>query len=744
MVKLFISYSRVDIALAELVVDRLRRVYGLPNVWYDDELHGGQRWWKAILEQIAACDVFVYLLSNESVTSLYCQAEFAEALRLRKPVVTVQVRDRTRLSEELNEIQYVDMKRGLNDENLARLIRAINELAALPKKRRALSVRPTPLPTILDSEGVEAGVRSDIETPTLTFQRPPSDKGHSVPRVASVNRIFVGLVGLIGVVAAGLIIAQRNLVPSITVVATQNVSATLTESSSQAVHPTDDFAAPEVTPISDTLAFPVVSNNADWTPVERDFDGVTMVLVPSGCFMMGSDDGDADEQPANQQCFEQPFWVDRTEVTQRDFERFRGTKENANRFVDANRPVENITWFEAQNFCLLRGARLPTEREWEYAARGPSGLIYPWSNERITENAVWNRSNSQGTSPVASIPAGQSWVGAFDFSGNVWEWTSSLYASYPYDPSDGREEDTGESAIVRRSLRGSSWLGSGSMDLRASDRYWLNPSDRYDYGGFRCVREYLGEIIGESVALPTSTALLIANNTTVPPVTRNADWTPVERDFDGVTMVLVPPGCFMMGSNEGDSDEQPVHQQCFDEPYWIDQTEVTQEDFDSIGGVKANPNVSSGARRPIERTTWFEASEFCSLRGTRLPTEREWEYAARGPEGWEFPWGNNWIPTNAVWNRGDAEGTADVGSIPTGRSWVGAFDLSGNVWEWVGSVYLPYDNQDDGEITTSSLYVLRGGSWGGNIPDFFRAPYRGRGIAVFESGYIGFRCARSY
>lgn len=138
MTRLFISYSRVDLEFAERLVERLRRVYGLPNVWYDDELHGGVRWWQAITTRAAECDVFICLLSNESVTSPYCKAEFTEAKRLQKPIVTVQIRDKTRLSDDLSEIQYVDMKRGMNDDTLARLIRAINEQAALPKKRRAV------------------------------------------------------------------------------------------------------------------------------------------------------------------------------------------------------------------------------------------------------------------------------------------------------------------------------------------------------------------------------------------------------------------------------------------------------------------------------------------------------------------------------------------------------------------------------------------------------------------------------
>jgi hypothetical protein len=168
MTQIFVSYSRVDTPVTKQIVDRLRRVYGLPNVWYDDELYGGQSWWKTILEQIRVCDVFVYLLSNESVTSQYCLAEFAEAIRLQKPIVTVQIRDKTRLSPELDKVQHVDMKRGLNDDNLARLIRSINELAARPKKRRALSSRPTVLPSVTDKESEDAAALTDVETPILT------------------------------------------------------------------------------------------------------------------------------------------------------------------------------------------------------------------------------------------------------------------------------------------------------------------------------------------------------------------------------------------------------------------------------------------------------------------------------------------------------------------------------------------------------------------------------------------------
>jgi iron(II)-dependent oxidoreductase len=150
------------------------------------------------------------------------------------------------------------------------------------------------------------------------------------------------------------------------------------------------------------------------------------------------------------------------------------------------RPREQITWFEARDFCESRGERLPTEAEWEYAARGPEAWIYPWGDEFDGSKMIWNRGLSDGTAPVGSLPAGASWVGALDMSGNAWEWVSSIYQRYPYDSSDGREssQDTNSARV----LRGGSWNLVNAVYLRAAYRY-----DGYPYGwlsnfGFRCAR----------------------------------------------------------------------------------------------------------------------------------------------------------------------------------------------------------------------------------------------------------------
>jgi formylglycine-generating enzyme required for sulfatase activity len=230
-----------------------------------------------------------------------------------------------------------------------------------------------------------------------------------------------------------------------------------------------------------------VTTNADWPPFVHDFgDGVNMVLVPKGCFIMGSEDGESNERPTTYICFDKPFWVDETEVTQADFIRLGGTKDNANQFDGAKLPVENITWLEAQAFCEKRHGRLPTEAEWEYAVRGPDELIYPWGNDFIAENVIYSSNSNGQTVEVKSRPNGISWVGAFDFRGNVWEWTLSEYELYPYDKDDGRE-DIGKRDRYRV-RRGGSFLDS-PYNVRGMYRYnSISSVENYLTFGFRCFR----------------------------------------------------------------------------------------------------------------------------------------------------------------------------------------------------------------------------------------------------------------
>gem|GEM_PF-2998515 len=175
---------------------------------------------------------------------------------------------------------------------------------------------------------------------------------------------------------------------------------------------------------------------------------------------------------------------------------------------------------------------------------------------------------------------------------------------------------------------------------------------------------------------------------------------------------------FSDGRADGLDPQALPHEQCLEAPLWIGKTDVTQADFVRLGGVKAAANSFEGAQFPLETLTYDEASAFCAQLGGSLPSEVEWEYAARGVSNWSYPWGDT-INVNAFANKGNSEGTVEVGSFPEGVSWVGAHDLLGNVSEITRSIFdlrrFPYPYEaDDGREDANPEEVIRttrGASW---------------------------------
>jgi formylglycine-generating enzyme required for sulfatase activity len=209
-------------------------------------------------------------------------------------------------------------------------------------------------------------------------------------------------------------------------------------------------------------------------------------------------------------------------------------------------------------------------------------------------------------------------------------------------------------------------------------------------------------------------------------------------------MTLVPGGCFQMGSIAGNSSERPVHEVCFDEPFWIDVYEVTNEQYGSItcGDFSSDPD------QPRVCVYWADALAYCQSMGRRLPTEAEWEYAARGPDGLVYPWGNEFNEDNAVWGYNADRRPAAVGSKPEGVSWIGAYDMSGNVWEWVNDWHSVIYYETLAERTVNpqgpnggTYHGMRGGSFLYGDADSLRASFRD---LVNPDVDDGIRCARSY
>ena len=240
-------------------------------------------------------------------------------------------------------------------------------------------------------------------------------------------------------------------------------------------------------------------------------DSSPMVRIPAGAFLMGNNDGPEDERPQHKVNLAE-FFIDRNKVTNGQFADFlsavgaRGPSGETYYDVEDNdarvhrregkwradaghegRPVVEASWPGALAYCAWAGKRLPTEAEWEKAARGTDGRKYPWGNDppdrtRAHFGAGWN-----DLRPVGSLPKGASPYGALDMAGNGWEWVSSAYQPYPYVASDGREDST------REQMRGTR---GGGHDASAEDltvtqrgrRVSRNPRGGHHNISFRCAR----------------------------------------------------------------------------------------------------------------------------------------------------------------------------------------------------------------------------------------------------------------
>lgn len=267
-------------------------------------------------------------------------------------------------------------------------------------------------------------------------------------------------------------------------------------------------------------------------------DGMRMLLVPEGEFLMGSlnEEAEAGEsQKPQRSVFLDPFWIDQTEVTNAQFARFvqemgymtyaeqKGTayvyegEGKWNEVAGANwqyprgpacehdnfeaLPVVQVSWDDAKAYCEWAGRRLPSEAEWEKAARGTDGRTYPWGNDAPTGNLLnvcdkncpleWADGNTDDsyefTAPVGSYHAGASPYGALDMSGNVWEWVADWYGEDYYKTSP-LSNPLGPESGNDRVLRGNSW-SNGISSVRTALRHNDPPADPNDERGFRCASD---------------------------------------------------------------------------------------------------------------------------------------------------------------------------------------------------------------------------------------------------------------
>ncbi len=555
--------------------------------------------------------------------------------------------------------------------------------------------------------------------------------------------------------------------------------------------------------------------------------GMSFNLIPAGSFMMGSPEdepGRSDDETQYQVTLSKAYYMQTTEVTQGQWEAVMGS--NPSWFSDCGYscPVENVTWKDVQDFIEelnKRGQgtyRLPTEAEWEYAARAGSATAF--ANGDISEtldgydpnldDMGWYYGNSLGyyayarigfvTQPVAGKQP-NAW-GLYDMHGNVAEWVQDWYDEYP---SEGVTDPTGPVCGFDRVVRGGSTY---AMNCRSAYRGSFSPTTVNLYRGFRLVREGdlevqgadiiesvlqgTGDVISRQYTLknsgqrslvwtveineddtatisPTS-GRLGKNETATVTVTIDtgklprgayvnnikfhyvydglvsecfSSWTSRRIRIDvtafinslGMSFQLIPAGAFMMGSPEdepGRSDNETLHSVTLTEHYYMQTTEVTQGQWKAVMGSTPSYFSDCGDDCPVEQVTWSEIQAFIEKLNTlgegvyRLPTEAEWEYAARAQTTTPFHTGNSLSREEA--NYFDKEWLGDGfprfswyiaynRTVPVAsfapNQW-GLYDMHGNVGEWVQDRYGVYPSEAAINPTGPSSgdsRVLRGGGW---------------------------------
>jgi TonB family protein len=427
-------------------------------------------------------------------------------------------------------------------------------------------------------------------------------------------------------------------------------------------------------------------------------DGQRYVWIPSGAFNMGCSPGDSDcatnEKPQHAERVAKGFWIGRTEVTQTAYTRVTGGNPSVNKGDQL--PVANVTWNHAVNYCRAIGGRLPTEIEWEYAAR--AGV--EWSRYGPLDDVAWHAGNGDGvTHPVAQKQPNA--FGLYDMLGNVWEWVNDSAPGMP-----------------NKFLRG----GAVYIDTRAtrtSTRIAVDPSQTALGIGFRCAADW--PEAGETPATASASVQRISAPAGVNmKVLKN----------DGQNYVWIPAGSFTMGCSDGDADcdanEKPSHAESIAESFWIGQTEVTQAAFQRV--KKTNPSAQKGDNLPVTNVTWNEALSYCTAIGGFLPTEAEWEYAARG-RGGATPARYTDLDAAASHSGNSSGITHPVGQMQPNA--FGVYDILGNAWEWVEDPY------------SETEAILRGGS-ATSAASGARASRRSIVLQSSTAPDRGFRCAGNW
>lgn len=471
----FISYSRVNSDFAVSIAKDLKNA-GF-DIWLDQiDIPTGSRWDDEIEKALETSDTFLIVLSPESIQSQNVKDEIGYAIDAGKQILPVVIKN-CKVPFRLRRFQYVDFSAESYEQSLVKI------KYLLGHQRDLLSVQNN-----TNEEGKkEALLSSNI---FAANEKPATGTGSvSVETFIAMKSERKWKTSVLITIACVVVISITLLLRT-RLVATEAIPVSEVEVT--ALTQASTFISPSETPTSQ------LSTPTPFPEEIIDANGISMRLVLASEFTMGNENGSPDERPTHK-VYLGTYYIDKYEVTNAAYKRcvdigkcdppkqvnsYTRDSYYGNSQFD-NYPVIYVDWSMAKNYCEWRGTSLPTEAQWEKAARGIDGRTYPWGEDINCDKLNYDGCNGD-TTIVGGYLDGVSPYGLYDMAGNVWEWMEDWY-SEPYYLNSPSEDPLGPESGQSRVLRGGAW-GSGENLMRASLRGSYAPDSPNVDIGFRCAR----------------------------------------------------------------------------------------------------------------------------------------------------------------------------------------------------------------------------------------------------------------
>ncbi len=511
MADIFLSYASEDRDRIKPIVDGLEQAGW--TVFWDRKTPVGMTWEDFIEEKLLQARCVVVVWSEISVDKRWVKTEARNGIK-RHCLIPLQI-DPVEPPFGFDHVQVADLSGWSGDsENheWQALVLAAERLVPRPEQEAQLPPEATKPPVADKAIGGSKQPEVKAATPGIdskhrqaTPQQPPAappdeqvtEKPEPSPTPKPGNALWVAGIGaLLLVIAAGSFFNSNSTAPQptpapspavITPILSPSAEVNTSGINTPAITKSDSSARTKQQPVS-TPSLPLPD----------------LLPITAGCFTMGSNSGDSDEKPPHQVCHQEDLFIGKQEVTFEQYDRFAAATKRElpadQGWGRGSRPVINVSWHDASAFTEWLSkqtgtpCRLPSEAEWEYAARAGTTAKYalpaPKGSDEIKGKGLANcdgcgsQWDNQKTAPVGSFPAND-W-GLHDMHGNVWEWVQdNWYDNYHGAPDDGSPWEASQGGDDKaRVLRGSSWL-SGPVSARSADRGGGLPDDRYFIVGFR-------------------------------------------------------------------------------------------------------------------------------------------------------------------------------------------------------------------------------------------------------------------